>query len=616
MTSATALAIEPASWQVNDQGEVFSLIYGDVYASRHGVWSQAQSVFVNGCELSSRWMSSRCVRVLETGFGLGINFLTTWASRKASASPGPARLQYIAIEKHPFTAQDLRATLQISLASLPASLAPFVNECAERLIAQWPPLISGFHSLPLDDQTTLTLVFGDVDTVLGSLHGRFDAFYLDGFAPERNAAMWSSLVMKRLAELAAPGAIAVTWCVGDAVGQVLNDAGFIVKKHAGFERNDEFLTAHWPEKFTEPQTLPAPVVVIGAGIAGASVARQLASRGVSVMLIERDQPASGASGNPVAVVRPEPGGADNVIAEFTAAGVGWLKRWLSVHGQLVPHDFCGAVRLLRDQRRHDKLAAYAKTVPDEWLHELSNTDASVLCGQTVAADAFLLPQAGWVDPKSLVAALIDHPLINLKSNAEVTKLMPVSAELWCVGFDNDEEIHTRCVVLATAFADLSPDVLGIDSARGQLSLLAERTDKNLRAIVCRDGYITPAINGMHTIGATIQYDDHDGSSRSEDDLENFHRLQRLLPEFVGDANELLSGRVSWRGTTQDRLPLVGKISEGLYASMGHGSRGVACAPWCAEFLVTQITNEPLPIAAKWVERLHPLRFSKSSSPKL
>jgi tRNA 5-methylaminomethyl-2-thiouridine biosynthesis bifunctional protein len=178
----------------------------------------------------------------------------------------------------------------------------------------------------------------------------------------------------------------------------------------------------------------------------------------------------------------------------------------------------------------------------------------------------------------------------------------------------EEKILSRYVVLTTAFADLSSNVDGIDSARGQLSVVAESTDKPLRTIVCRDGYVTPAINGVHTIGATIQIDG-DAKPRSEDDLENFHRLQRLLPDFVSDASELRSGRVSWRATTQDRLPLVGKIAEGLYASIGHGSRGVACAPWCAEFLVTQMLDEPLPIGSEWIERLHPLRFSKQLSQK-
>ena len=607
MTTMKTLSIEPARWQVSDEGELFVPLYDAFYAKRSDAWGQAQSVFVDGCELASRWQNDRCLRLLETGFGLGINFLTTWASIKASDSIG--RLQYVAIEKHPFTAQDLRSALQASVATAPASLMPVLEGLIEQLIAQWPPLIPGFHSLPLDDQMTLTLVFGDVDSMLPSIHGLFDAFYLDGFAPDRNAAMWSLQTMQQLARLAVDGAIASSVCAEDSVQHVLESVGFEVSKRDGFGDKCENLSAKWTEKFRASSTRVESVVVIGAGIAGASVARQLATRGISVTLIERDQPASGASGNPVAVVRPEPGGATNAIAEFSAAGVGWLQRWLSRYGKSVPHNFCGAVRLLRDQRRHDKLAAYAQTVPDEWLHEVSVSEATMLCGQSVASEGFFLPHAGWVDPTALIAALIDHPLIKLRSGTEVKQLSPNSTEGWCVELANDEKIFSRYVVLATAFADLSSNVEGVDSARGQLSVVTERADKPLRAIVCRDGYVTPAINGVHTIGATIQIHG-DAKPRPEDDLENFHRLQRLLPDFVSDASEVRSGRVSWRATTQDRLPLVGKITESLYASIGHGSRGVACAPWCAEFLVTLILEEPLPIGSEWIERLHPLRFSR------
>ena len=607
MSATTALSIQPARWQLGDEGKLFAPLYSDVYASRRDAWVQAQSVFVDGCELASRWQNSRSIRVLEMGFGLGINFLTTWASIKASNST--ARLQYVAIEKHPFTSQDLRAALENSLASAPASLAPMLEALIQQLIAQWPPLIPGFHSLPLDDQTTLTLVFGDVDSVLPSIHGRFDAFYLDGFVPDRNEVMWSLKTMQHLAGLAADGAIVSSWCVASLVQQALHEVGFVVTKRAGFGCERESLLARWPAKLVDSSPRVDSVVVIGAGIAGASVARQLATRGINVILIEREQPASGASGNPVAVVRPEPGGATNVIAEFSAAGVGWLQRWLSTHGESVPHDFCGAVRLLRDQRRHDKLAAYAQTVPDEWLHELSVSEATKLCGQSVATEGFFLPQAGWVDPTALITALIDHPRIELRSDTEVKRLSPASTNEWCVELANNEKIFSYYVVLATAFAELSSNVDGIDSARGQLSVVAERVDKPLRTIVCRDGYVTPAINGMHTIGATMHIDG-DANPRPEDDLENFYRLQRLLSDFVSDASELHSGRVSWRATTQDRLPLVGKVAEGLYTSIGHGSRGVACAPWCAEFLVTQLLDEPLPIGGEWVERLHPLRFSK------
>ena len=352
------------------------------------------------------------------------------------------------------------------------------------------------------------------------------------------------------------------------------------------------------------------IVIIGAGIAGASIARQFACRGMAVTVLERAQPASGGSGNPVAVVRPEPGGADNPIAEFSAAGVQWLRQWLEQHGTSVPHAFCGAFRMTRDQRRHEKLLAYAKTRSHDEIAEFSGAAAAQLCGQVPAGPGFFLPQAGWLDPVALVHAFLDHPLIHLQTSEEVTHLDQRADGSWQVTLSDGKPMVADRVVMATAYAtELAPMPLAIDRARGQLSVVPEQADRAIHVIVCRDGYITPAIKGLHTLGATIQYGDEDSNSRVADDLENFQRLQRLLPGFVNAPELVHSGRVAWRATTQDRLPLVGKIAEDLYASMGHGSRGIACAPLCAELLVAEVCGEPLPMARAWLERLHPLRFT-------
>ena len=351
------------------------------------------------------------------------------------------------------------------------------------------------------------------------------------------------------------------------------------------------------------------IVIIGAGIAGASIARQFASRGRAVTVLEREQPASGGSGNPVAVVRPEPGGTDNPIAEFSAAGVHWLQDWLARHGASVPHAFCGAFRMTRDQRRHDKLLAYAETRSHDEIAEFSGAAAAQLCGQAPAGSGFFLPQAGWLEPVALVHAMLDHPLIHVHARAEVTRLDQHPDGSWQLNLSDGEILSAAQVVMATAYAtQLSPVPLAVDRARGQLSVVPEQADQAIHVIVCRDGYITPAINGVHTIGATIQYDDEDASARRSDDLENFQRLQRLLPGFAKDPGVVRSGRVAWRATTQDRLPLVGKIAEGLSVSVGHGSRGIACAPLCAELLVADLCGEPLPIARDWLTRLDPLRF--------
>ncbi len=618
----TSLAIVPARWQTGDHGELFSPTYADVYASRSSAWGQAQAVFIEGCELPERAGFSSCLRVLETGFGLGVNFLATWAWLKQSGHH--ARLRYVAIEMHPFTRQDLRTALSVSIAAAPAALIPVLQPLAERLLAAWPPLIPGFHSVPLDDQVTLTLAFGDVGQMLPSVHGLFDAFYLDGFAPDRNPAMWSAGTLAGLARLAAPGARLASWCVAGAVRRALAETGFELSKREGFGGKRDRLVGVWP--ITPAATISKEVsrydqsdaaneagqdrhsiAVIGAGIAGASVARQLAVRGVPVTVIEQHRPASGGSGNPVAVVRPEPGGDDNPIAAFSAAGVIWLAQWLVLHGQQVPHAFCGALRITRDQRRHDKLARYAQTVPQDWLSEADLTAATALCGQAVSADAFLLAAAGWLSPVALVNTMLDHPLITRQVGVKADSLSAVGNG-WRLGLSDGSKLDVAQVVLADAFGALSPVPLAVDKARGQLSSLPARAGREVHTIVCRDGYISPAVNGMHTIGATIQYEDDDGSPRRADDEENFRRLERLLPGFAQSAQELHSGRVSWRATTQDRLPLVGKIADGLYASLGHGSRGMACAPLCAELLVSLMRNEPLPVGGEWLSALDPLRF--------
>ncbi len=354
------------------------------------------------------------------------------------------------------------------------------------------------------------------------------------------------------------------------------------------------------------------IVVIGAGIAGASIARQFAVRGMAVTVLERERPAAGGSGNPVAVVRPEPGGAGNPIAEFSAAGVGWLRDWLDQHGQSVPRAFCGAFRMTRDQRRHEKLRIYAATQSPTDIVEFDLMSARDLCGQMPAGPGFFLPNAGWLDPVALVHAFLDHPLIDLRTDAEVAGLDRAADGAWQLHLSSGDRLLADRVLMATAYStQLSPVPLAIDRARGQLSMCPAQPGRAIHVIVCRDGYVTPAIDGVHTIGATIQYDDEDASGRSNDDLENFHRLQRLVPGFIAAPDALRSGRVAWRATTQDRLPLVGKVADGLYVSVGHGSRGITCAPLCAELLVAELCGDSLPMAREWLQRLDPLRFASA-----
>ncbi len=597
--------IRPANWQGSHDGRIYAPDFGDVYASRSGAWGQANAVFVAGCDLPQRWQQAHRIRLFETGFGLGINFLATWAALRSSGSG--ARLHYVSIEKHPFTQADLRAALELSIANAPPPLSLQLRPLAERLLAQWPPLLAGFHAIELDEQVTLTLVFGDVLEVLPAISGPFDAFFLDGFAPDRNPQMWSPAVLGQLASMAAPDARLSSWCVAGAVRRALADAGFAVSKRPGFGGKRDSLSARWPAMAEAAQAIPSSAVVIGAGVAGASAARQLARRGIAVTVLERDRPAAGGSGNPIGIVRPEPGGVANPVTEISAAGSTWLMRWIGRHPGAVRHDWCGVLRIARDERKRDKIAAQASMASADWLKECSLDEAARLCGSMPADRGFHLPQAGWVEPPGLVAALLDHPLITLRAGVTVVGLSQ-EANGWRAELADGDHLHAPLIVLATAFdTGLGPQRVATGRARGQLSRLPVREDRPLRMVVCRDGYIAPAVDGMHTVGATLQHDDEEMAARRSDDEQNFERLKRLLSGFCDDVSLLQSGRVGWRATTQDRVPLVGRLADGLYATLAHGARGVTCAPLCAEFLAAMICDEPMPLGREWIARLDPLR---------
>ena len=122
------------------EGTPYSETYGDVYHSAAGGVAQAEYVFLNGNGLPARWAGRERFVILETGFGFGLNFLATWRAWRRDPARC-ARLHYVAIEKHPFPLQDLRALHE---------RYPGLEEEAAQLHSHWPVLVPGAHRLELD----------------------------------------------------------------------------------------------------------------------------------------------------------------------------------------------------------------------------------------------------------------------------------------------------------------------------------------------------------------------------------------------------------------------------------------------------------------------------------
>ena len=265
--------------------------FGDVYHPREGALAQAREVFLAGNGLPPRWQGRTRFVILETGFGLGHNFLAAWAAWRDD----PARcgqLHFVSLEKHPLTHDDLQRAL---------ARAPW-PELARQLTDAWPPLTPNLHRLDFESgRVRLQLAFGEATVLARELVADVDAFFLDGFAPARNADMWSPPLFAALARLAARDATAATWSAARAVRDGLAAAGFEVRAAPGPGFKRDITLARYAPRFVPvrppgralPAAPPAHALVVGAGLAGAATARALARLGVPCTVLDRhDQPAS------------------------------------------------------------------------------------------------------------------------------------------------------------------------------------------------------------------------------------------------------------------------------------------------------------------------------------
>ncbi len=606
--AAMLKTIVPATLELRN-GVPYSAAYGDIYHSADGAAGQARHVFLQGCGLPQAWARRAAFTILETGFGTGLNFLTTWAAWRDDPAR-PHRLHFLSVEKHPFQADDL--------ARLHAQWPEFAALSTE-LRANWPALMPGFHRIALDGgRVQLTLMLGDAADCLAQLEAGIDAFYLDGFAPDCNPDLWQPALFAMLARLATRGAMAATYTVAAPVRQQLAQAGFVCDKRAGYGRKRHCLAA----RFAGPSrrldvAAPQHVAVIGAGVAGAATAHALAQRGIAVTVLERAvAPAQAASGNPVAVYRPVISRDDNRATRLTrAAFLHDLRAWRMLDG--VEWARCGVLHLARDADAAAKQQrALADTLaPADFARWVDLAEARELADWPVAAPGVLYPAAGWVVPGGLCRAWLDHPAIALRTGCAVARLQTAACGWQLQGDDGAVLLEADAVVLANA-----RDALGLASGqswplntvRGQITQLPPGSLPQIRCVIAREGYVAPGAS-RPLVGATYEHDDDDTMPRTASDLANLARLEAILPgASEGMALDQLSGRASLRATLPDRLPLVGAVDgqAGMYVAAGYASRGVVWAGLLGEALADRMSGQPVPLEQDLMQAIAPQRFTR------
>ncbi len=186
----------------------------DSYFGENDIAAEAEHVFCKGLGLPSAWdnfwggcvistpvqiFPTQAFRIVELGFGAGVNFLQTcrlwhcWQKKQSGNLSTMRTLDYCAIEKHPMRVEDFQRT-HIKSQIFGAS----------RLLAYWEELEKNqgatYFCWQISSSLRLTLLLGEAHVMLERIADRkVDGWYLDGFAPRDNSSMWSEKIFAHIA---------------------------------------------------------------------------------------------------------------------------------------------------------------------------------------------------------------------------------------------------------------------------------------------------------------------------------------------------------------------------------------------------------------------------------
>lgn len=562
----------------------------DVYFSVEDGLAETRSVFLDGCGLPGGWAGRAQFTVAELGFGTGLNFLALWQLWQAHREPG-AWLHFVSFEGYLLDREDAAR----ALAQWP-ELAPL----AARLVAAWPVRACGIQQFVWpEERVTLTLHIGEISERLPRADFHADAWFLDGFSPAKNEAMWGSGLWPLVAERCTPGARLATFTVAGAVRRGLTQAGFMVERLPGHGRKRHRLEVTWPGEVA-PSSCAAPkrIAIIGAGIAGASLAHELVRRGAAVSVFDAsDGPARATSGNPLALVMPRLDAADSAEAQLLIdAYLVALNTYRGLPG-VDPVNVDHRPRDPRDEARFSKILAD----PPLGLDQL----------EALRGGGLLHKGALVLQPANLLPALLEGA--SLHWGREVTfdlHKRTVDGEAF------DAVILAGGWHLREAF-----DWAGLNWRAGQVDWYESKVTTPPHAIA--GGQYALANQTLRLWGAT--FDAHEGGPvpvRAEASADNLSGLEGLAPFWLQEArNSVPNARTGIRATTSDHLPLIGPVPDvpamretfapfrdgqsvdaeiplldGVYMAGGFGSRGFTWGPYAAHVLAAEILASPSPLS--------------------
>ncbi|MBJ6138008.1 bifunctional tRNA (5-methylaminomethyl-2-thiouridine)(34)-methyltransferase MnmD/FAD-dependent 5-carboxymethylaminomethyl-2-thiouridine(34) oxidoreductase MnmC [Marinobacter litoralis] len=606
-------------WQ---DGVPESARFGDVYFNRDDGLAETRHVFINPNRLPDRFgkLSHHGQFVIgETGFGSGLSFLTAWADwKQQTTSLEHTVLHFVSFERYPLTREQLQAAL---------ARWPELSALSDQLIRHYPPLMNGVHRLVFEGgKVRLTLFFGEVLNGLGQLSFQADAWFLDGFDPQHNPEMWSDEVMQSVRTHSRPGTTFATFTAVGRVRRSLEAAGFEVRKLPGFGRKREMLSGTLATDTNAPGPVDnpnGPVAIIGAGIAGTLLARNLAERGLPVLLIDKAAKAgSGASGNAQGALYAKLGIEYNAQAELAATALAFSQRYYRPWQGDFWHP-TGLLQLATTEKESERQRKFCERnqYPGDLLTPVTANQASELAGIEIPVEGLWFPQSGWLEPAKACDRLSRHPLITTLFDFEVHRIGRLEHG-WCIQdiHGTNQQVSKLVIACGHQTAEIAPvtGTLRLKPIRGQVTYLPESTVTPPATVICGSKYLNPVAHGQATTGATFDIRNNNPELTAEGHQENLDELLRMLPKLPATqipSADALHGRVAFRCTTHDYQPVAGELRtesgdkvEGAYLFTGLGSKGLVWGPLLAEYLGDLICEQPLCLPSHLTRRVETHRL--------
>ncbi len=227
--AVSPIQTEDASWTA------YSPVYHETFHSISGAQEECEIIFWQGSQIAEKWQAfaqASAFKMLEVGFGLGLNWQTLQKHWQAQASQDlvPSLVQYHALEKD--TAL-IKATAQQLNLSLTWVAQDDGNDDGHDL-GHW------FFAQTMGHKTLQLLIWpGDARQVLPKIAPHLtpcQAIWQDAFSPQHNLELWTWQWFKELAQICDPTAIVATYSSATPVRLAMQKAGFNVAARPASKR--------------------------------------------------------------------------------------------------------------------------------------------------------------------------------------------------------------------------------------------------------------------------------------------------------------------------------------------------------------------------------------------